>query len=74
MTSSRRGAFAGTRWVHFNYKSKEQASPKSSEINEKINTDPRSQVYEELVERRNNSKIFRSFLWGALEDVAPAAM
>jgi hypothetical protein len=54
-------------------KSKKQASQQPSEVSEKINTDPRSQVYEELVERRNDSQIFWSPYWGALEEAASAA-
>jgi hypothetical protein len=39
-------------------KSKEQARQQPSGVFEKIDTDPRRQVYEELVGRRNNSQIF----------------
>jgi hypothetical protein len=50
-----------------------QARQQPSGVFEKIDIDPRCQVYEELVGRRNNSQIFRSPHWGALEEAAPTA-
>jgi hypothetical protein len=70
IASSGRGAFAGTRCAHFNSRNKEWACQQPPEVSEKIDTGLRSQVYEELVERRSNSPIFQGKI-GSLASKEP---
>jgi hypothetical protein len=66
ITSSGRGALAGTRWAHFNYNDKN--TPRST---------LRRSFYDKgrikLVEKTNNIQFSQSPHWGALEASATAA-